>query len=238
MKPYDKHGNRLYPHVFEKLLKCAKTLLKLGYQESRSKPNLFFCRCPDKSITFFADMRGRKDLPIWKNPEPTLWAVLNRKGIPFWKQRRIVRRHIVLLNKHACPFSLYDSWKMCYLAFSDRELEKAGMESRFEEMTKFGYNGRYLYSNEDGYCKKCGKDFQDEGLLCPECKELREFAAQEVCELCGKPHKGLIRHHVQYEPERVLFVCQSCHLKIHRGKEFSVLKPEQGRQDWIAGRKS
>jgi len=49
----------------------------------------------------------------------------------------------------------------------------------------------------------------------------------ESCELCGESggSGGIYKHHIQYYPEACLFVCGSCHGKIH-GDSYDHLEPE------------
>lgn len=40
------------------------------------------------------------------------------------------------------------------------------------------------------------------------------------CPICLLPTKGLVKHHISYEPEEVVFICQGCHIRIHRQLGF------------------
>jgi len=48
----------------------------------------------------------------------------------------------------------------------------------------------------------------------------------DVCPLCHKS-KDLIPHHERYEPEKKKDICQSCHIKVHRGVDYHTeLRPK------------
>ena len=40
----------------------------------------------------------------------------------------------------------------------------------------------------------------------------------EICPLCGRKVLRLVGHHVSYDPEDIIYICNSCHAKIHRNK--------------------
>ncbi|WP_181686903.1 hypothetical protein [Halorhabdus salina] len=69
MKPEDKFGNEIYTHVYDELYEYGVRLMKIGYQESRNKPNLFyFPKFGD--VTFFLDIRGTREVKIWEDTHP------------------------------------------------------------------------------------------------------------------------------------------------------------------------
>jgi len=44
---------------------------------------------------------------------------------------------------------------------------------------------------------------------------------------------AICKHHTRYEPEQTMFVCDSCHVKIHHDDSFRPdLQPEMMRKDW------
>jgi len=59
MKNQDKFGYEIYDSVFTKMLKYAKKLEEIGFQESHSKPNLLYYL--NERFSVFADMRGYKE---------------------------------------------------------------------------------------------------------------------------------------------------------------------------------
>lgn len=71
MQAIDKFGRKIFPHVFRKITGIGNALVRLGYIEARSKPNLF--RRDAKTVTFFADMRGTEIVPIWSDPRPLFY---------------------------------------------------------------------------------------------------------------------------------------------------------------------
>jgi hypothetical protein len=80
MKAEDKFGRRIYPKTFLILKKYGEILAELGWEESRSKPNLFYKMFDE--IMVFADMRGTEIVPIWEDPCPLMYAA---KGHEDWK---------------------------------------------------------------------------------------------------------------------------------------------------------
>lgn len=54
---------------------------------------------------------------------------------------------------------------------------------------------------------------------------------RQVCELCGQQEPKLETHHISYEPEETMDVCQGCHAKIHEGDEYAYLQPDESRAD-------
>ncbi|MBU4501111.1 MAG: hypothetical protein KKA79_00850, partial [Nanoarchaeota archaeon] len=120
-------------------------------------------------------------------------------------------------------------------------------------------DGFMFNEEEDGYCKNCGKDFQNNGLFCcKECEEIYEkkilakiINNAEICEICGKKipefwlegrekaekmlniklPKGKIDHHITYEEDETMVVCPSCHAKIHHSKDpkYDKYRPKDKR---------
>lgn len=91
------------------------------------------------------------------------------------------------------------------------------------------------YNNYNGICCFCGRDFQDDGDYCSEeCKLAHEETYKSNCVVCGKDldYNSVIKHHVNYNPEKIIDVCRSCHLKIHRSDKYPNLKPKVKRLVW------
>ncbi len=81
---------------------------------------------------------------------------------------------------------------------------------------------------ENGYCTVCGKDFQEGGLYCSQqCQQADKDLGKVKCQICGKAlgYNQVIAHHLHYAENKTISVCQSCHLKIHRGVKLPHLKP-------------
>jgi len=124
--------------------------------------------------------------------------IKSKKRIPDWRRKRLLDRFINRLSDEDCE---------CRLSHYDNFLI------------------------ENGYCKFCGKDFFDEGYYCSEeCEKGEEEIYQDHCAVCGKDlnFKNVINHHVNYKEEKTIPVCRSCHMKIHRSKNFPNLKPKNG----------
>lgn len=71
MIPIDKFGRKIYSKAFKQIEAIGKQLLLYGYTESRSKPNLFFCRY--NIVVFYADLRGTEVIPIWEDPSAVMY---------------------------------------------------------------------------------------------------------------------------------------------------------------------
>ena len=46
------------------------------------------------------------------------------------------------------------------------------------------------------------------------------------CEICNSS-KNVIKHHVNYFPEEIMYICRSCHIKIHKNISFQIYKPSK-----------
>lgn len=147
--------------------------------------------------------------------------------IPLWKQRRI-------LNE-----------------------EKSKCKGRFSFYMDSEPDGLMFNDEEDGFCKGCSKDFQDNGLFCSkkceeeyEKKELaKTINRAEICEICGRKIPKLfnmekaekllniklpkieIGHHLNYKEDKRMIVCASCHAKIHHSKDpkYEKYRPKDKR---------
>jgi hypothetical protein len=159
-------GILLYPRIIKKIKANEERLMQSGYKESKKKPLLFYR--PTKDCTFFADIRGTVTVPIRSHTSPIFYAQFINT-CPNWKKRRILKLEMERLEKKGCyvRLSFYD------------ECEPDGI---------------MFNSEEDGYCKWCGKDFSDNGLYCSEkCelnarrKDLRDIIGSATnCELCKR----------------------------------------------------
>ncbi len=151
----DKFGNQIYYSKFKILIETAKKLQELNYKESFKKQNLFFKKTGEGCM--FADMRGTDEVPIWEDTDPLFYWLFN-EDIPYWKQRRLIEEEIKIFIKRKCPFRVsFDVHDNPIFNFENYE---SGSFVDFE-------GGEFDWEN--GFCKKCQKDFQDEGSFCAEC---------------------------------------------------------------------
>jgi len=232
LEPLDKFGNRIYGKVYRIMMRHGNILINNGYYESKNKPNLFYKKKDD--IIIFADLRGTDVIKIWDDQSPLIYSkVINENEYPDWKVTRLLKEECGILNKQGCPtrFSFYS------------EYEIDGLMSK----------------DEDGYCKICDKDFQDEGKYCSEeCENIakkRELAQyinlMPFCEICKKRiinpwHYEKVRdllgddlatistaHHISYKEDITIIVCSSCHAKIHHSKDpkYTKYQPELKRPE-------
>ncbi len=90
MIPRDKSGREIYPHIFRRIQRIGRQLEELGYREAKQKPNLFVCR--NRNVTFFADLRGTDDVPIFADPRALWWRDwrVPPTAVPLDVRRRII----------------------------------------------------------------------------------------------------------------------------------------------------
>lgn len=218
MKSEDKFGRQIYPKTFLVLKKYGELLAGLGWKESLRKPNLFYRVFHE--ITVFADMRGTKIIPIWEDPSPLMYV--SAKNHQDWERRRAMRNAVEELDSSGIPhrFSFYDEAELEGLFFGDPDVLP------------------------DGKCKLCGKEFSHDSLFCSEkCEdtnsqleklrmEVRARANNVECAVCGKTvkewGKDYIMHHVDYDEEKTIPVCRSCHPFVHsRHEDYPDLAPRK-----------
>ena len=183
-------------------------IFDLGYSEKNKKKKGLYSKECDKAIAYL-DYRNVGQLPrsIQVNEGPQFYIYPVGKSKPSWQTRRVekLQREI---------------------------LEKNGIRYRLSYYHESGQG--------DGYCCFCNKDFQDEGWCCsPECEILyKNQFDRGICAVCFAPftyssNERTIRHHVQYYPEEIVEVHESCHNEIHRGNiileypEYTCLIPSQ-----------
>lgn len=132
---------------------------------------------------------------------------------------------------------------------TEKEITKRAMRNLivvngFHKYNVFMYHK--LENKEDGFCRLCGKSFDDDGLYCsPLCEKaamyesvidgyLQRIHPQEIttCAVCGEGGNLFdnikIEHHVSYYPEIIMYMCAKCHQKIHKTDMYPHLKPLDG----------
>ena len=217
VEPVDKLGRTIYPKTFRQMQAHEAALIRLGYRESIHKSNLFF-RATEE-VVYFADMRGTDMVALWEDPRPMFYVDLSHPS-PIWRRNRLTKAEVERLHEGGCSirFSFYS-----------------------------GFGGEWSEESDwDGYCHECERNFQWDGLFCSkECEERdrRRWAARRVtqsptCTVCRRKivrsddsgwnagdslgedlPRRLIYHHVSYNPEKTIEVCQGCHNKIHHGRD-------------------
>ncbi len=208
------------------MVKIGQKLRKLEYKESRTKPNLFFKPIEtkikskdDKLIqvrgAVFADMRGTEIVPIWSDSSPLFYS----SDLPF----NIFLPEFILLERSACSprVSFYEECEPDGWMFGLDEIP-SGYCKRCGENILFKVNWEIL--NKDFIeLYNQGIDQNLEVNYCKTCRNIeysmREYKIQhfqdfEICELCGIKDSQ-IKHHITYNPEKIIHVCRSCHGKIH-----------------------
>ncbi|MBI3934024.1 MAG: HNH endonuclease [Acidobacteria bacterium] len=217
MIPEDKFGNPIDSRVFEHLNGNGRVLSRLGYVESKNKPNLCYKKIAEGRI--YADMRGTEDVPIWVDTRQLFFWSFD-EGVPKWKRRRIIKKELLRLAESACPSRL-----SFYAPHASAEFEDVSTSIEEEKNT---------YEWDDGYCRFCGKDFQDEGSFCSEeCHKKYREALKTPCQVCSEKIEFFkeVRHPVSYFPEQVVFVHASCHNQIHKTDLYPQLKPSKEETD-------
>lgn len=249
-------GILLYPSIIRKIKVNEERLIRAGYKESKKKPLLFYK--PIKDCTFFADMRGTKDTPIWKDTSAVFYVKFTN-NLPDWKKNRIIKIEIERLEKN-----IYFARNISGFYGPNYEDDEDDPSTWYDGSDGF-WNERVNYGwKEDGYCKVCGNDFQDSGFYCSEkcaskvkLKEQRRYAKELIdnaptCEVCKRmilaneddysvlvaiyPQdknkcvvSKAIEHHTSYEEDITMMACASCHAKIHQSNEWCEYTPVDSR---------
>lgn len=250
MQPIDKFGNTIYPKIYHDLEKIGKLLHSVGYIESGKEPNLFYFK--GRTLTFFADMRGTAEVPIFTEPAPLVYWRPHSNDVSERNQISEIIEHVEILAINGIPkrISFYMSSEPGSLIFENDNMFRARLKSYgipdFIYLDFFGQNG---------HCYNCNKFFQNVGFFCSdECrktyikKEIVNLLNQNkrFCEVCGtriiqaelssaaleylgvKGKDRFVIHHISYYPERVMVVCPECHSKIHHSDIYPKLKPPLG----------
>jgi hypothetical protein len=218
MKPEDKFGNPIYPHIFAVLQRYGSYLESSGWRESKNKPNLFWKSF--NGISVFADMRGTDIVKIWEDPCPMIYA--HSEEHEDWKKRRVIRYATEECDALGVPyrFSFYEDCEPDGLMFGDDDELANGM------------------------CKLCHEEIDRDGLFCSDkCQQTynklikfrEEINSKEKCSICGCElsifSQNTIRHHVDYDKDKTIWVCRSCHRKIHANKvkypNLAPVKPKE-----------
>lgn len=213
MIPKDKFGNQLYSNTFNKMLAYGRILSNNGYRENNNKPNLFYKKVDHG--WFNADMRGTEIVKMWEDPRPAFFWSFDSE-ILGWFARRMIKNEVNKLYNEGCECRIH----VMYDPSEDRVF--SGVKFISTQIPDPVW--------DDGYCKVCGKDFQDEGSFCSkECEHQYEEALKETCEVCDKKvnYEDEILHHIKYFPPIVVVVHRSCHNKIHKTNEYPHLKPSE-----------
>jgi hypothetical protein len=222
LKPIDIKGRPIYSRVFSILQKYGAVLLDMQWTESFDKPNLF--RKDFQGLMVFADMRGTEIISIWDEPYPYLY-VFGQNEVD-WKKRRSMRNAVEELDRNGVPhrFSFHE------------EMEPGGLF--FGDASELA----------DGKCKMCGTEFDKDGLFCSEKCEKTHLQLQQMrneiqesrikCAICGKSlvaySSDCVLHHIDYNDDKTIQVCRSCHRKIHSRKaKFPDLAPDKPKVDKI-----
>lgn len=221
----NKDGRPIYNNkLWFQMLETGEKLKKLGYEETYTKPNLFLKKIKftseengeKREEVVFASLMGTDIIPIWDNPRPYVWK---SKNLPF----NYFLPEFILLKRAGCSprGSFYDEcepggWMFGLDGIPSGYCKRCGKdilnlvnwEILNEDFFKLYRKG--IHQNiEVNYCETC-KNIE---------YAMREYRLQHVedfkmCELCGIKD-AQIKHHITYNPEKIIRVCRSCHGKIH-----------------------
>ncbi|MGQ4876162.1 MAG: hypothetical protein ACP6IY_19010, partial [Promethearchaeia archaeon] len=230
----DKFGRPIYSDViWQEICRYGRNLLKIGYFET-NQPNLFAKEVfiDGNKEKVYADLRGTKFTPIWKNPMPFIYFTLN-----FPESKRIIE--IINLKRGGCNPRFYDlspSHDNPYDPKKSAWLLLQNCSSKYEET--------HYIMVPDGYCRDCGKDILNsaqweyidhpieeiskmniclefEFFYCEVCRK-NQYRQMELdqnieytCELCGEIYSKCVIHHIRYDPEENIKICRPCHSLIH-----------------------
>jgi hypothetical protein len=89
MEPKGRNGQPIYPRIFQQLQAYGRTLEQCGYKESQKKPNLFYRSYPFG--TFFADLRGTEEVPIWEDLSALFYFQWQGEPLPPAVRQQIVK---------------------------------------------------------------------------------------------------------------------------------------------------
>jgi hypothetical protein len=243
----NKDGRLIYKdRIWERIVRTAQKLRKLGYRESRKKPNLFYKpieaevsseqeKLKKVKGAVFADLRGTKIVPIWDDPRPLIYY----KSLPF----NSFMHEFIKLKRNGCSprVSFYEKYEPGGWLFGVDEVPNGFCNRCGEDiMNSIDWN---ILREDFSELYREGVDMNIEVNFCEICREmeysvktyrLKYYEDYKLCELCGKK-KAKVNHHITYDPERILRLCRSCHGKVHK-KEFPHPLWKQKRKDFINGK--
>ena len=258
----DRFGRHVSSSVRRRVKQIGQQLSRIGFIESKKKPDLYFLKVHPNSdagdVMVFADLRGTEVIPIFEETCPLIWANFDRSF-----RLESLKKSFDSEILHYDDEMVWSKWDGFGISPGDTEdyfchlvmhlLELRGIDSRrthdvfsvmvqehneFEETTAaklresiVEYN-KYLESYQGEVrqhsrsilwkqCRLCGANGLSESSTHQSIQEWKENGVK------------LEMHHVSYIPEVVIPVCKKCHMKIHHSDEYSHLKPEMARKDWL-----
>jgi len=235
-------GRPIYSyHLWCEMLESGQKLKKLGSLESINKPNLFY-KLMEGYNPIYADLRGHEEFPIWEDSGLNMYYYGDMPSHLFIKE-------LIVIQRSGCRIT----------SFSDRWIEDDWKDNIYDYYS-------YDIEIPDGYCKTCHRDIFDsikfeslsgegksqkiELCYCDDCKIIkykerkilreRQIFQQNKscsCRLCGTIKEELLVHHITYEPEETMKICNSCHGIIHTCSFPSYLW-KQKKSDYLATKRN
>ncbi len=208
MKRQTHDGEPIYKdEVWEEMQKVGNILLAYGYKEASKIPNFFYKKLHKQSgdyELFFADLRGDKYTPVWKELILKLYPKFDYNigyscnEIDMGFQTLLLKR-VLSIPVEATPWYFEkDPDGFCFLCNTD--LLKGKDFTKSQDSEGFEADVELFYCDT---CKTKIYDRKREKKLCTQCRE-RDWT---------------IKHHILYEPELTIKVCSKCHSDIHH-QEF------------------
>ncbi len=113
---HDKQGNVLRPWLLENLGRTSRRLLRMGFEQSESKPWSFCIMLPKGYGRLFAHLGGTDEIPIWTDRSPMLHWLLNG---PEWRQEAIVKEFLSYCERNGLR------WRLSHYARSQERVVNA-----------------------------------------------------------------------------------------------------------------
>ena len=258
----DRFGRHVSSSVKRRVRQIGQELSKIGFFESKKKPDLFYLKiCANSEIgdvTVFADLRGTEVIPIFEETCPLIWANFDRSF-----RLESLKKSFDSTILHYDDEMVWSKWDGFGISPGDTEdyfchlvmhlLELRGVDSRrthdvfsvmaqehneFEETTAAKLRESILEYNKYLELYQAEVRQHSRSILWKQCRlcganGISESSTHQSIQEWKENGVKLEMHHVSYIPEVVIPVCKKCHVKIHHSDEYSHLKPEMARKEWM-----
>ncbi len=189
----DKFGNTISSSTFRILKNFVERLEEMGYIEGESNPNLFHYKAGD--VTFYADFRGTKEVPIQIEPKPLIYWYPKKADENSWLS---ILSHFELLSAKGIPhrISFYEESELGGLPFDMKEFIDEYLSKKFDIPIFIFKTGILSFTDQEGKCHngQCSRRFNAPGFFCSDrCKKvyIKRILVSEIntskkfCALCG-----------------------------------------------------
>ena len=259
----DRFGRYVSTKVARRINWISNELKSLGFIESKKKPNLFFLKLHKNKevndVTIFADMRGSEIVPIFEETCPLIWSTFDRN----FRLESLSKDKNDAFKLHVEEDYKWSEWNgygispqetdeyFCQLIMHILKLRGIPSRMTYDVFSVSSNNWEeYLgtLAEKESRAMREYNDYSKKFMI-----EVEKYSPKKLwqkCRICGvdgmskysspesvlewqDSKSKLEMHHVSYIPEIVIPVCKKCHTKIHHSDEYSHLKPEISRKDWI-----